>query len=76
MCIGPGDLAFITTVSRPIEGWGVFQKRVEDFAIALIGLALAGPAMLLIALAIKLDSKGPVLFRQRRRGYNHCVSRF
>jgi putative colanic acid biosynthesis UDP-glucose lipid carrier transferase len=68
-----GDLAFITTVSRPIEGWGVFQKRVEDFAIALIGLALAGPAMLLIALAIKLDSKGPVIFRQRRRGYNHCI---
>jgi len=68
-----GDLAFITTVSRPIEGWGVFQKRVEDFAIALIGLALAMPTMLLIALAIKLDSKGPVLFRQRRRGYNHCI---
>jgi putative colanic acid biosynthesis UDP-glucose lipid carrier transferase len=68
-----GDLTFITTVSRPIEGWGVFQKRVEDFAVALIGLALAGPAMLLIALAIKLDSKGPVIFRQRRHGYNHCV---
>ena len=40
-----GDLAFITTVSRPIEGWGVFQKRVEDFAVALTGLALAAPVM-------------------------------
>jgi putative colanic acid biosynthesis UDP-glucose lipid carrier transferase len=68
-----GDLAFITTVSRPIEGWGVFQKRVEDFAVALAGLALAAPAMALIALAIKLDSKGPVIFRQRRHGYNHCI---
>ena len=68
-----GDLAFITAVSRPIEGWGVFQKRVEDFAIALAGLALAAPAMALIALAIKLDSKGPVIFRQRRHGYNHCI---
>ena len=68
-----GDLAFITTVSRPIEGWGVFQKRVEDFAVALVGLALAAPLMVIIALAIKLDSKGPVIFRQRRHGYNHCV---
>ncbi len=68
-----GDLAFITAVSRPIEGWGVFQKRVEDFAVALIGLALAAPFMVLIALAIKLDSKGPIIFRQRRNGYNHCV---
>ena len=68
-----GDLAFITAVSRPIEGWGVFQKRVEDFAVALTGLVLAAPVMVLIALAIRLDSKGPVIFRQRRHGYNHCV---
>ncbi len=68
-----GAFAFITTVSRPIEGWGFFYKRVEDFTIALIGLALTLPAMLLIALAIKLDSKGPVIFRQRRHGYNNCV---
>ena len=68
-----GGFAFITTVSRPIEGWGVFQKRAEDFTVALIGLALALPVMLLIALAIKLDSKGAVIFRQRRHGYNHRV---
>ncbi len=68
-----GNFAFITTVSRPIEGWGVFQKRVEDFVVALIGLTLAAPVMVLIALAIKLDTKGPVIFRQRRHGYNHCI---
>ncbi len=68
-----GDLAFITAVSRPIEGWGVFQKRVEDFVFAAAGLVLAAPLMALIALAIKLDSEGPVIFRQRRHGYNHCV---
>jgi putative colanic acid biosysnthesis UDP-glucose lipid carrier transferase len=68
-----GELSFITTVSRPIEGWGVFQKRVEDFVVALAGLALVSPVMAFIALAIKLDSKGPIIFRQRRHGYNHCV---
>ena len=52
---------------------GGFNKRVEDFAVAVIGLALAAPVMTLIALAIKLDSKGPVIFRQRRHGYNHCI---
>jgi Undecaprenyl-phosphate glucose phosphotransferase len=68
-----GDFAFITTVPRPIKGWGVLQKKVEDYTLAAIGLALVLPVMLMIALAIKLDSKGPVIFRQRRHGYNHRI---
>ena len=68
-----GDFAFITTVPRPIEGWGVLQKKVEDYTLAAIGLALVLPVLLMIALAIKLDSKGPVIFRQRRHGYNHRI---
>ena len=63
-----GDFAFITTVPRPIEGWGVLQKKIEDYTLAAIGLALVLPAMVMIAVAIKLDSKGPVIFRQRRHG--------
>jgi exopolysaccharide biosynthesis polyprenyl glycosylphosphotransferase len=43
-------------------------KRVLDFAIALVALVLASPIMLLTALAIKLDSPGPILFRQTRVG--------
>ncbi len=43
-------------------------KRAEDIVVALAALALLGPAMLLIALWIRLDSPGPVLFRQRRVG--------
>ncbi len=68
-----GDLSFITTISKPIEGWGALQKKIEDYALAAIGLILALPVMLLVALAIKLDSPGPVFFRQRRHGYNHRV---
>ena len=68
-----GDFAFITTVPRPIEGWGVLQKKVEDYTLAAIGLALVLPVLFMIALAIKLDSKGPVIFRQRRHGYNHRI---
>jgi sugar transferase (PEP-CTERM system associated) len=43
-------------------------KRVTDVALALVGLTLSLPVMLLVAIAIKLDSHGPVLFRQKRVG--------
>ena len=43
-------------------------KRLIDTTIALIGLIIAGPLMLIIAIAIKLDSKGPIIFKQKRTG--------
>ena len=43
-------------------------KRAFDLAIATLGLLLAAPVMIAIALAIKLDSPGPVMFRQERVG--------
>ena len=42
--------------------------RVADVALALLGLALASPLLALCAVAIKLDSRGPVIYRQRRVG--------
>jgi putative colanic acid biosysnthesis UDP-glucose lipid carrier transferase len=47
------------------NGWG---KRLLDCSIAMTALAIVAPALILIALLIKFDSKGPVLFRQARRG--------
>lgn len=44
-------------------------KRVLGFLCALLGLIIASPVMLIVAIAIKLDSKGPVLFKQERTGY-------
>ena len=43
-------------------------KRAMDIGLALIGLGLSLPVMALVALAVKLDSKGPMLFRQKRVG--------
>ena len=43
-------------------------KRILDFAVALVAVLMASPIMILTALAIKLDSPGPVLFRQIRVG--------
>jgi sugar transferase (PEP-CTERM system associated) len=51
-------------VSRAV----LFAKRLLDLTAASIGLILAAPIMLLVALAVRLDSPGPVLFRQERLG--------
>jgi O-antigen biosynthesis protein WbqP len=45
-----------------------FIKRILDVALALVGLAILSPLLLATAIAIKLDSKGPVLFKQKRIG--------
>ncbi len=55
-----------TTYVHPLTSIG---KRVMDVAIALIGLIITLPLFPLIALAIKLDSRGPVIYQQLRIGY-------
>jgi Undecaprenyl-phosphate glucose phosphotransferase len=66
-----GDVPVMTLFERPISGMDAVVKRAEDLVISLIALALFGPLMLLIALVIKLDSRGPVFFRQPREGFNN-----
>ncbi len=51
-----------------LQGWNWWIKRTMDIVISATVLVLAAPLMLLIAIAIKLDSPGPVLFRQVRIG--------
>lgn len=43
-------------------------KRITDFILCVIGVLVLSPALLIIALLIKLDSKGPILFKQKRVG--------
>lgn len=52
----------------PLEGWGWIAKRAFDLAVSTLFLILLSPVLLLIAIAITLDSRGPVLFRQQRIG--------
>lgn len=54
----------------PLQGWAPVLKRAEDLALSALALLALAPLMALIALAVKLDSPGPVLFRQKRYGYN------
>ncbi len=53
---------------RPITGWGALAKSVFDRLVAGLALLVLAPVLAAVALAIKLDSKGPVFFRQRRHG--------
>ncbi|UEL49740.1 sugar transferase [Terrisporobacter hibernicus] len=46
------------------------MKRILDFLISIIGIVILSPLFLVIILLIKLDSRGPVLFKQRRIGVN------
>lgn len=55
----------------PVYGWELIIKSVFDRVATVCGLLVISPFLCLIALAIKLDSKGSVLFKQERTGYNN-----
>jgi len=48
-----------------------FNKRLQDLIVGTLVLVLLSPVMVVTAVAIKLDSPGPIFFRQRRHGFNH-----
>jgi Undecaprenyl-phosphate glucose phosphotransferase len=57
--------------SAPLTGWSGLIKNIEDKVIAGGLLMLLSPLMLLIALCIRIDSPGPIVFRQKRYGFNN-----
>ncbi|MEM9010048.1 MAG: undecaprenyl-phosphate glucose phosphotransferase [Pseudomonadota bacterium] len=70
--LGPfAALPMFEVVQRPISGWSVVLKSIEDYLLAGIAVLLLGPLLLAVAVAIKLDSPGPVFFKQKRLGFNN-----
>ncbi|MCB1885809.1 MAG: undecaprenyl-phosphate glucose phosphotransferase [Geminicoccaceae bacterium] len=63
----------LKVAERPLQGWGCVVKNVEDRVLALLLLVFFAPLMLLAAVAVRLDSPGPVLFRQKRYGFNNQI---
>ncbi len=61
----------ITLGLRPMGRGGALAKAALDRGLGVLALLALAPLLLIIALAIKLDSRGPVLFRQQRYGYNN-----
>lgn len=66
-----GDIAVFDMADRPISDWNLVFKWVFDKVVALTALVLLSPVMLVTAIAIKLESKGPVFFMQNRHGFNN-----
>ncbi len=68
-----GPVGLLDVKAATFGDWGRIVKRGEDIVLAALFLITLAPLLALIAIAIKLDSGGPVLFRQRRRGRNRTV---
>jgi Undecaprenyl-phosphate glucose phosphotransferase len=66
-----GAVPTLHVFEQPITDWDMVMKWIFDHIVGSIILLLATPLMLLVGLAIKLDSPGPVLFRQQRFGFNN-----
>jgi Undecaprenyl-phosphate glucose phosphotransferase len=68
-----GGVPMLNVFDKPLAGWNLIVKSLEDRVLAACILTLIMPFLALISLAIKLDSRGPVLFRQQRYGFNNEV---
>jgi len=66
-----GDVAVFDMADRPISDWNMVLKWMFDKVVALVAIVLLTPVMIATAIAIKLESKGPVLFKQKRFGFNN-----
>lgn len=64
-------VSVLNVYDRPLSNWGRVIKGVEDRVLASIILLFISPLLLLVGIAVKLDSRGPVIFRQRRYGFNN-----
>ncbi len=61
-------LPIVNLNDSPLDGWGALAKRLTDMALSGVALAILSPVLALIALAVKLTSRGPVFYRQERMG--------
>ena len=68
-------LPVLNLCSTPMHGVNAVLKAIEDRVLSLFFLVLLSPLMLIIALAIKLTSRGPVFFAQERLGFGGCTIR-
>jgi Undecaprenyl-phosphate glucose phosphotransferase len=66
-----GGHTFLNVIDRPLRDWRWIAKAVEDRILGFFIMMLIAPLMMAIALLIRLDSPGPMLFRQKRYGFNN-----
>ena len=65
-----GNLSTLAIQHKPLSGWQRVVKEIEDRTLAALALVFTAPLLITIAVLIRLDSPGPILFRQKRYGFN------
>ncbi|GLK75661.1 undecaprenyl-phosphate glucose phosphotransferase [Methylopila jiangsuensis] len=68
-----GAIPMVELAEKPIANWDFVIKRAFDLIVGTLALIALAPLMIATAIAIKLDSPGPVFFRQKRYGFNNEV---
>ncbi len=68
-----GAVPMFDIFDKPLRDWDSVAKRVFDIVFSVLALTLVWPVMIVAAIAVKLTSKGPVLFIQKRHGFNNEV---
>lgn len=68
-----GGVPLLTLSETPLLGTHKWLKTIEDYVLATFFLVVFSPLMAIIALFIKLDSPGPIIFRQRRHGWDRRI---
>ena len=66
-----GKVPVIDLFDKPLAEWDIVLKSIFDRCVGAFCLLALSPVMLATAIAVKLDSRGPVLFRQKRYGFNN-----
>ena len=66
-----GAVPVLDVFDKPIADWDVVLKAIFDKAVGAICLILLSPVFLAVAIAVKLDSRGPIFFKQKRYGFNN-----
>lgn len=71
-----GSMPVIRLKNTPLDGWGKVVKRLLDVIVAFASLIVFSPIFLLLSLLIKLDTRGPIFFHQRRGSSFHSFEFF
>lgn len=64
-----GTMPLLTVHKRPLQGWANFVKMLEDKVLGGLIFLAALPVMVVCAIAVRLDSPGPIFFIQNRQGF-------
>lgn len=66
-----GSVPLLDLLDRPLGEWDQLVKSIFDRTVALLAIIALAPVMAAVALAVRMESRGPALFRQKRLGFNN-----